>query len=85
MVTAPGAINDGQRLYHKYCAVCHGAGGVAGGAGVPDLRDLKQQTLDAFDDIVLRGSLTENGMPGFGKYLTSKDTALIRRYLDGRP
>jgi quinohemoprotein ethanol dehydrogenase len=84
LLTAKGPIQDGQRLYHKYCAVCHGAAGVAGGAGVPDLRNMKQQTLDAFDDIVIRGVLAENGMPAFDKFLTSKETTLIRRYLAQR-
>jgi quinohemoprotein ethanol dehydrogenase len=84
LITAPGPVKDGERLYHKYCAACHGSGAIAGNAGIPDLRVLKAQTRDAFDDIVLKGVFVENGMPAFDKLLTSKDTALIRRYLDTR-
>jgi quinohemoprotein ethanol dehydrogenase len=84
LITAKGPAKDGERLYHKYCAVCHGAGGIAGGAGLPDLRLMKQQTLDAFDDIVLKGSLVENGMPAFDQLMTAQDTKLIRRYVDER-
>jgi len=33
----PGEVADGERLYHRWCARCHGAGGVSA-SSLPDLR-----------------------------------------------
>jgi quinohemoprotein ethanol dehydrogenase len=73
LLTAPGKLEDGERLYHKYCAVCHGAGGVAGGTSIPDLRRTTVP-YSAFDVIVRQGTLVTEGMPGFGEYLTADGT-----------
>jgi quinohemoprotein ethanol dehydrogenase len=83
ILTAPGPLEDGQRLYHKYCAVCHGASGVAGGTSIPDLRTTTVP-YSAFDVIVRQGTLYTEGMPGFGELLTADDTKLIKDYLEHR-
>jgi quinohemoprotein ethanol dehydrogenase len=81
LLTVQGELPDGERLYHKYCAVCHGAAGVAGGTSIPDLR-MTTVPYSAFDVIVRQGTLTTEGMPGFGKYLTPEGTRLIKNYLE---
>jgi quinohemoprotein ethanol dehydrogenase len=81
LLTAEGQLQDGERLYHKYCAVCHGASGVAGGTSIPDLRHTTVP-YSAFDVIVRQGTLLSEGMPGFGEYLTSDGTRLIKDYLE---
>jgi len=82
-ITAPGEVYDGERLYHKYCAQCHGATAVAM-IGMPDLRKLTPETRSALGDIVLRGALRVNGMPAFGAVLNDGDVAKIRTYLEHR-
>ncbi len=81
LLTAEGALQDGERLFHKYCAVCHGASGVAGGTSIPDLRRTTVP-YSAFDVIVRQGTLATEGMPGFGQYLTPEGTRLIKDYLE---
>jgi quinohemoprotein ethanol dehydrogenase len=82
-ITAPGRLNDGQRLYHSKCAVCHGANGVSGGTSIPDLRK-SRLPYQAFDMVVREGLLEKIGMPSFAGRLSAADTRLIRDYLDSR-
>jgi quinohemoprotein ethanol dehydrogenase len=82
-ITKAGRLNDGERLYHSKCAVCHGANGVSGSPAIPDLRNTKVP-YQAFDMIVREGLLEKVGMPSFSGRLTADDTRLIRDYLDSR-
>ncbi len=82
-ITAPGEVYDGERLYHKYCATCHGGAAVAM-VGMKDLRKISPETRAAFADIVLKGALRGNGMPEFSAYLGDADVAKLRAYLDHR-
>ena len=47
----------------------------------PDLRRMRPETVEAFDDIVLRGAYKAAGMASFGDVLTPPDTAAIKAYL----
>jgi quinohemoprotein ethanol dehydrogenase len=82
-ITAPGEVYDGERVYHKYCAACHGGAAVAM-VGMKDLRKMSPETRGALGDIVLRGALRGNGMPDFADSLTETDVAKLRTYLDHR-
>jgi quinohemoprotein ethanol dehydrogenase len=82
-ITAPGEVYDGERIFHKYCAACHGGGAVAM-VGMKDLRKSSPETKSAFADIVLRGALRGAGMPQFSDYLTEADVVKLRAYLDHR-
>ena len=42
-ITAPGEVFDGERIFHKYCAACHGGGAVAM-VGMKDLRKSSPET-----------------------------------------
>jgi quinohemoprotein ethanol dehydrogenase len=79
-ITRPGTLADGERLYHQWCARCHGAGGVSA-SNLPDLRtSLQRLGPDAFVQIAQHG-LPGTGMPRMGESVTAEDAALIRGYL----
>jgi PQQ-dependent dehydrogenase (methanol/ethanol family) len=82
-ITAPGEVYDGERIYHKYCAACHGGGAVAM-VGMKDLRKISPETKAALSDIVLKGALRGSGMPAFGQYLAEADVAKLKTYLEHR-
>jgi len=79
-IARPGALRDGERLYHQWCARCHGAGGVSA-SNLPDLRESAEHLgPDAFVQIARHG-LPGTGMPSMGESVTPKDVDLILRYL----
>jgi quinohemoprotein ethanol dehydrogenase len=82
LITRPGSLADGERLYHKWCARCHGAGAVSSSA-LPDLRHSLDRLGANFDKIALNG-LPGTGMPAMGSYLGSEDLERIRGYLASR-
>jgi quinohemoprotein ethanol dehydrogenase len=75
----PELVARGQRLYLANCARCHGFAGEPG--PFPDLRRMRPETLEAFDEIVLRGAYRAGGMASFSDVLTPSDTAAIRAYI----
>jgi len=60
--------------------VCHGAYAVSSGVA-PDLRRMSAETHEIFNEIVREGLYKENGMVGFGDWLTEEDTHDIRAYV----
>jgi mono/diheme cytochrome c family protein len=86
-VPAPPAISvsaaelaAGADLYGRLCAMCHGAGAIAG--AVPDLRtSAALQTADAWRDMVLGGERIPLGMPNFDESLTPETLELVRAYV----
>ncbi|NNC72803.1 MAG: PQQ-binding-like beta-propeller repeat protein, partial [Sphingomonadaceae bacterium] len=71
----------GRQLYTRYCMVCHGDAAVGGGVN-PDLRFSGYLTNeDAFNQAVLEGALTENGMPDFSSVLNTARANAIRHYV----
>ena len=79
----PEQVLAGNRLYHRWCSVCHGPGVVSGGV-LPDLRKSEPAMMEAFEDVVLRGALLSNGMPSFDAYLEADDVAALRAYVLSR-
>ncbi len=73
-------VEQGAVLFHDYCAVCHGFGAVGGGV-IPDLRHSTKATFDLYEDIVLEGILSGNGMASFARWLTKEDVAQIKAYV----
>jgi len=76
----PAALDRGAWLYMRFCARCHGAGVVSDGS-VPDLRRLENHWYDAFDAVLLQGSMRNMGMPAFDDVLNGTDVAAIRAYV----
>ena len=81
-ITRPGEPADGERLYHKWCARCHGSGGVSS-SGLPDLRASLSRLGAAFDRVALSG-LPGTGMPKMELYIGPDEAELIRRYVESR-
>ncbi len=76
-------VKKGGVLYNNICYVCHGAGAVSGGT-IPDLRHMAPATHGAFNDIVLGGALSANGMASFADVLNEADAEAIHAYLISR-
>ncbi len=79
-ITRPGPLADGERLYHAWCARCHGAGGVSS-SGLPDLRESVRRMGPDFDAVIRLG-LPGTGMPAMGGEVSEADAQLIRAYLE---
>jgi quinohemoprotein ethanol dehydrogenase len=77
----PEQVAAGASQYARYCSVCHGDAGVAGGL-MPDLRHsglLASQ--EAMNKVVLEGALKHNGMVSFASAVKKADAENIRHYL----
>lgn len=78
--TARERIQAGKDLYHDNCMVCHGAGAVGGGT-LPDLRFSTPAIHEAWQSIVIGGTLRAGGMPSFRKLLSDVEVESIRLYI----
>lgn len=77
----PDQIDLGRKRYARYCAGCHGDGGVAGGV-LPDLRwAYALSDTDTWNLIVRDGGLSATGMVSFSDELDAEELAAIRAYL----
>ena len=77
------AIDHGMELYHEVCTFCHGIA-VIGGAAIPDLRKMSEQTHRMFKEIVLEGVLADRGMSSFADRLSEKDVEDIYTFIVAR-
>jgi mono/diheme cytochrome c family protein len=75
-------VRQGGLLFNGQCFLCHGLNAVAG--PLPDLRYSNKATLDALQEIVLRGTRAAAGMPSFAKIFSASDVAAIRAYIIAR-
>jgi mono/diheme cytochrome c family protein len=82
-------VGRGAGLYRANCGRCHGLVGER--TPFPDLRRMRPETVQAFDEIVLGGAYKDAGMASFADVLRPSDTRAIRAYLadwaarDARP
>ena len=81
-ISRTGELPDGERLYHNWCARCHGAGAVSS-SSLPDLRDSVRRLGDGFNAIARHG-LPGTGMASMLDSVSDEDAELIRRYLESR-
>ena len=72
-----GEIERGQSKYIEQCGRCH----VFGPSATPDLRKLTPPVHEAFNDIVLKGTLASQGMEKFDDILSPADVNAIHAYL----
>ena len=78
-------IKTGSEKYSQYCAACHGDRGQTRGASFPDLtRTPLLHTQEGFDQIVLKGVLSDKGMASFAAALQPADTQAIRAFIIDR-
>lgn len=80
MEASPEVVYHGSEKYIQYCSNCHGAYALSSGVA-PDLKLMTPETHEAFNEIVLNGLYKDNGMIGFGKWLTEEDANAIHAYV----
>lgn len=77
-------VAHGGQLYDRFCGTCHGAEVQSSGM-FPDLRySGAVQNADAFQAIVLKGALKQNGMVSFKAAVSPGDAEDLRAYIVGR-
>lgn len=77
-------LAHGQAIFEETCSVCHGGGARSSGV-VPDLR--REGVLAdkaAWNQVVIGGVLSGNGMVSFKKWLTDADAEAVRGYVAAR-
>ncbi|WP_232059181.1 PQQ-dependent dehydrogenase, methanol/ethanol family [Kineobactrum salinum] len=76
-----GTVDEGKRIYHRYCIGCHGDAAVSGGI-LPDLRwSALLGSDDAWWTVVGKGALRDQGMVGFASVLKPEDAEAVRAYV----
>ncbi len=76
-------IAAGETVSTDVCAVCHGLAGRSGGS-IPDLRRMSEGSHQIFNQIVLEGLLSANGMAAFDDIISEKDSNQIHAYVRAR-
>jgi quinohemoprotein ethanol dehydrogenase len=77
-------IAAGQKIYGKYCMICHGVGVVSGGV-TPDLRrSAAAGVMGALQEIVIGGALSKRGMPSFADAISEQDLVNLKAYILSR-
>jgi len=79
----PLLLSRGNKLFHRWCAACHGFGAVGGGV-VQDLRLSEPGAYGIYHDVVLEGAFVGRGMPRFDTWLDPEDVDAIRTYVISR-
>ena len=79
----PKRVDEGRKLFARFCTHCHGPYAIAGGT-IPDLRRSEPPIYDALPAIVLEGGRISGGMPSFAGNLDGADLADLRQYLLSR-
>jgi quinohemoprotein ethanol dehydrogenase len=77
---AAATVKNGEKLFQRFCAACHGDVAVGGGV-LPDLRYSSTLASDLWFDIVLGGKLKKTGMASFASELSRKDATDLRAYV----
>ena len=78
--STPADVDEGARLYHLECGVCHG-GEVVGGGSVPDLRYSGEAVHERFQAIVRGGERAQLGMPAFEEVFSEAEVRQIQTYV----
>jgi quinohemoprotein ethanol dehydrogenase len=76
----PAVQAHGEDMYSTHCMLCHGAGGVSGGALV-DLRYAAPATYDIIQSVVREGAFGGRGMPNLGHIVSEEDVDAIKNWL----
>lgn len=71
----------GAKTYNRYCGVCHGFSVVGPYSSPPDLRYSDAAVYELYEEILLEGLLTENGMVSFAEVLDKDDVQNLRAYV----
>jgi alcohol dehydrogenase (cytochrome c)/quinohemoprotein ethanol dehydrogenase len=84
MTASKDVVAKGSYTFGRYCGVCHGDAAVGGGV-VPDLRhSAALGSTETWQAIVRDGALKNQGMIGWGKYLSGDEIDAVRHYVISR-
>jgi quinohemoprotein ethanol dehydrogenase len=72
------SIANGQELFSFHCSGCHGN---VPRSAAPDLRRMRPEMHDLFDEVVLQGLLKPSGMPQWDDLLSPQDVQDIHAHL----
>ena len=72
-------VQQGEVMYQRHCAYCHGEGFRTGGVN-PDLRRSPPGIHALWQEIARDGLFSSAGMVGFGQFLTEEDAEAIRQF-----
>jgi mono/diheme cytochrome c family protein len=72
---------EGQVVYHRECAPCHGADGTGDGAGPPLAGDAALADTTFVIRRILNGT-RDRGMDGFAASLTDREIAAVATFID---
>ena len=80
-IGTPEQIAAGRLLYFQYCQACHGAHAIGGGL----IRDIRYGAAlhdgALWDQVVLEGLLSNQGMAGFKSVIDSDQSSALRSYV----
>jgi PQQ-dependent dehydrogenase (methanol/ethanol family) len=72
---------QGAKLYAaNSCSLCHGPGAINGGGHIPDLRNIREGTLELMPLILKEGALRQGGMPQF-RFFSDADVKALQAYV----
>ena len=76
-------VIQGNELYHAQCASCHGGIGIPNEVAItaPELRLMTLDTHADCENVVIRGTRAERGMPDFEDALSSAQLEAIRAFI----
>lgn len=77
-------IRSGQNLYAEYCVRCHGSVERDHGSGFPNLAFLTRDQHEAFEAIVLEGTMSYGGMASYADVLTEEEVEAIQAFVASR-
>ena len=77
---SPEQLFNGQRLYSRYCSICHGPE-VHSGSQIPDLKYLTESGHARWQSVVYQGVFSGMGMPSFSHVLSEQDSLDIQAYV----
>ncbi len=83
LTASAATIENGQGLFHEYCAFCHGL--LAHSTGViADLRMMDEGAHATFDAVVLDGLMESEGMASFADVLDKDQADAVHAYIVSR-
>ncbi len=85
MTASADSVEAGRKNYFQYCFSCHGDDGRSANSVYPNLiHSPMLHTQMGFDQVVLQGVRSKNGMVSFANVLSEENSAEIRAYLIAR-
>lgn len=79
-----GEAEEGRRVYHTYCVLCHGPNMVNASTGNTDLRRFPLDQKERFVASVTKGKKGRREMPAWGDLLSEEQLEALWAYVKTR-